>query len=190
MASLSEARVLGGVGSILLILSLVPNVGPILGIVGFILLLIAIKYISDIVGDEQIFKNMLISVILAIIGVFVGVIIGGAAIFALISKGFLARSMTSPAAFLSILLGAFFIHLIVAFIIVWIFMIISAIFFRRSLNSIASKLNVRMFGTAGIIYLIGAIIPAIGFIIMIVAAILLAVAFFSIPEGLPSVEKS
>ncbi|RLF99530.1 MAG: hypothetical protein DRN49_04255 [Thaumarchaeota archaeon] len=185
MATLSEARVLGGIGSILLILSLVPNVGPILGIVGFILLLIAIKYISDIVGDEQIFKNMLIAVILAIVGLFSGIIIGGAAIFSLLSGGLLTRGIAPPANFLSILFGAFFIHLMIAFIIVWIFMIISAIFFRKSLDSIASKLNIGMFSTAGIIYLIGAIIPVIGFIVMIIAAILLAVAFFSIPEKPP-----
>ena len=185
MGTLSEAKVLGGIGSILLILSLVPNIGPLLGIVGFILLLIAIKYISDIVGDEKIFKDTLIAVILAIIGVFAGIIIGGAAIFTLISRGLLTGGIAPPTGFLLTLLGTFLIPLIIAFIVIWIFMIISAVFFRRSLDSIASKLNIGMFSTAGLIYLIGAIIPVIGFIIMIVAAILLAVAFFSIPEKLP-----
>jgi len=185
MGTLSEAKVLGGIGSILLILSLVPNVGPMLGIVGFILLLIAIKYISDIVGDEKIFKDMLIAVILAIIGVFAGIIIGGAAIFTFISRGLLTGGIAPPTGFLLTLLRTFLIPLIIAFIVIWIFMIISAVFFRRSLDSIASKLNIGMFSTAGLIYLIGAIIPVVGFIIMIVAAILLAVAFFSIPEKLP-----
>ena len=185
MGTLSEAKVLGGIGSILLILSLVPNVGPMLGIIGFILLLIAIKYISDVVGDEKIFKDMLIAVILAIIGVFAGIIIGGAAIFTFISRGLLTGGIAPPTGSLLTLLRTFIIPLIIAFIVIWIFMIISAVFFRRSLDSIASKLNIGMFSTAGLIYLIGAIIPVVGFIIMIVAAILLAVAFFSIPEKLP-----
>ncbi len=49
----------------------IPNAGPVLAIVGFILILIAVKYIADLVGDQSIFINMIISVALAIIGIIV-----------------------------------------------------------------------------------------------------------------------
>lgn len=185
MVSLSDAKVLGGIGSILLVLSVIPSAGPILGIVGFILVLIAVKYISDIVADKQIFNNMLISVILGIIGLAVGAIVGFAGMFALFGGGFPFRPGIEAEEFFAPRMGAFLSNIIIMFVIIWVFMIISAIFLRRSLNAIASKLNIKMFGTAALLFLIGAIIPIIGFILIFIASILLAVAFFSIPEKPP-----
>ena len=72
MASLSQAKSLGAVGSILVVLTAVPSVGALLGIVGFILMLVAIKNISEVVGDRSIFNNMLVAVGLAIAGIVVG----------------------------------------------------------------------------------------------------------------------
>ena len=51
MGSLAQVKTLGGVGSILAIMAIVPNVGFVLAIVGEILVLVAIKYISDALGD-------------------------------------------------------------------------------------------------------------------------------------------
>ncbi len=61
MATLGEAKILGGVGAILLLV-------PFVNLVGWILVLIAVKYISDITRDRSVFDNMLYAVILAIIG--------------------------------------------------------------------------------------------------------------------------
>ncbi|MEM2270585.1 MAG: DUF996 domain-containing protein, partial [Nitrososphaerota archaeon] len=69
MASLSQAKAMGGVGSILVLLSFVPSVGFVLGLVGLVLVLIAVKQISDAVNDREIFNNVLIAVILQIVGV-------------------------------------------------------------------------------------------------------------------------
>ena len=63
-------------------------------------------------------------------------------------------------------------------------MIISAIFIRRSFNSIASAVNVKMFSTAALLYLIGAILMiafGIGTIISFIGIILQIIAFFQIP---------
>ena len=185
MVSLSDAKVLGGIGSILLVLSVIPSAGPILGIVGLILVLIAVKYISDVVADKQIFDNMLISVILGIIGLAAGAIVGFASMFTLFKGEFPFRAGIRPEEFFAPRMGAFLFNIIIMFIIVWVFMIISAIFLRRSLNAIASKLDIKMFSTAALLFLIGAIIPIIGLILMFIASILLAVAFFSIPEKHP-----
>jgi hypothetical protein len=53
MASLSQAKTYGGIGSLLVLLSPVPSVGWILAIAGFVLTLIAVKNISDVVKDSR-----------------------------------------------------------------------------------------------------------------------------------------
>src|SRR5207249_6788947 len=105
MASLGQAKSLGGVGSILvLIAGFIPSAGFVIAIIGFILILIAVKYVSDAFADRTIFNNMIIAVILAILGFvdfFVAVLgaiysfvgIGGFSLFiagAATSAGFLA----------------------------------------------------------------------------------------------------
>jgi len=175
MATLEQARILGGIGSILAILSIAPTVGPVLGVIGFILVLIAVKYISDITGDESIFKNYLIAVIITIVGVAVLSFIGFAVYAALLSS-----IVGGSRAFLS----SFSLSVVGIFAALWILMIISAYFVRRSFNAISAALNVKMFSTAALLYLIGAILLiafGIGGIISFVALILQIVAFFQIP---------
>jgi len=77
--SISQAKSLGAVGSILVLLTAVPSIGGLLGIVGFILILVAIKNISDFLADRSIFNNALMAVGLAIAGVVAGtlVLLGG-----------------------------------------------------------------------------------------------------------------
>src|SRR5436189_5027101 len=87
MASLGQAKTLGGVGSILVLLSPIPTAGAVLSIVGFIMILIAVKYSADILGDQKIFKKMIIAVILAIIGIVVGVVVVLGAVYWLICLG-------------------------------------------------------------------------------------------------------
>ena len=167
MSKLSEAKTLGGVGSILL---LIPGVS----IVGYILILIATKYVSDELGDKSIFDNMLYAVIAGIIGV-------AAAAF-IIFTGALFGVFT----FTLSAIGGVIVGLAVA----WIALIVSSIFIRRSYDAMASKLSVGMFGTAGMLYFIGAILTIIlvGFIILFIAAILQIVAFFSIPDSPPGMQ--
>lgn len=176
MATLEQARTFGGIGSILLILTIIPFAGAVLGIIGFILVLIAVKYISEIVGDPTIFKNYLIAVIVGIIGVIVASVLG----FAGMLGGFGLMGMGGPGMGFT---GMFF-SMIAVLVVVWILSIIAAIFIRRSFNSIASALNVKMFSTAALLYLIGAILMiafGIGGIISFIAIILQIIAFFQIP---------
>jgi len=81
-----------------------------------------------------------------------------------------------------------------AVVVLFILLVIAAIFYRKSLNMLSSKSGVGMFSTAGLLLLIGAILTiiVIGIIIIWIAIILLAVAFFSIktqtaqpPESAP-----
>ncbi len=178
MATLAEAKTLGGVGAILLLLSFI----PFLGIVGFILILIAVKYISEITRDRSVFDNILYATIIAIIGILVVSLLILLPLFGLgiFEGGF---DFTDPLA--TFLLGTVLIALIVG----WILAIIAALFLRRSFESIATHLNVPLFGTAGLLYFIGAILiiaVGIGFLIMFIAEILMVVAFFSIQEQQPA----
>ena len=51
--------------------------------------------------------------------------------------------------------------ILVVLVIVWIFAIIAAFFIWRSLKQVSNKSNIGLFGTAGLMLLIGAIIPAV-----------------------------
>lgn len=192
MTSLSQAKTLGGVGSILVVLTAVPGVGVLLGIVGFILTLIAIKYISDVVADRPIFNNMLIATILAIVGIVVGTLVVIGSLFSSMGlAGMMGPNFFGPN-FNPTTIPAgnwvgFILSILAGLVVVWVMLLVSAIFVRRSYSSIASKLNVSMFRTAGLVYLIGAAttIILVGFVILLVAQILLIVAFFSIQDIVP-----
>lgn len=174
-----------------MLLTFVPAVGWILAIAGAIMVLIAIKYVSEIVEDRSIFNNMLLAVVLGIVGLVAGLAVilgtvlttfGLSTISAWFYRGFPGYS-TPPAipqgGMFRLVTGA-----LVGLAILWVLLIISAILVRRSYDSMSKKLGVGMFATTGLIYLIGAALTIIvvGVIILFVAMILNIVAFFSIPD--------
>ena len=165
MSTLSEAKALGGVGSILVLLVPIPTAGPVLGVIGFIMTLIAFKYIADAVKDPQIYSNMIYSVLLDIVAIAVAAIAVIGAIYQIVS---LAMALT----------------VIGGLVAVWILLIVASVFLRRSCNAIASKLDIHLFSTAGLIFFIGAVTSVIlvGFLLILVAEVILAVSFFSIRE--------
>src|SRR6266852_4207918 len=161
MASLSQAKTLGGVGAILALLFWVPaHVGIVLLIVGLVLMLFTVKNIIATV------------VLLAAAASFLGAL-----------GGFTPGTMSIPSGFFAAL-G----FVILAGVVLWVCILISTVFVKRSYDVIAIKLRVDMFRTTGLLFLIGAatLIVLVGFVILFIAAILQVVAFFSIPEQLPS----
>jgi len=188
MPSLSQAKTFGGVGSILVLLTPIPYAGWVLGIAGFILTLIAIKNISDYFQDHSIFSNMLISVVLAIVGLIIGGVVVAAAIFRMVGLGSLTSGSSTAPTLSSDFVGAI-AALVVGLAVIWIVFIISSYFLRKSYNSIATRLNIGMFRTAALVYFIGAILIiliGLGFLLILVAQILFIIAFFSIPETPPT----
>ena len=81
MGTIAQAKTLGQVGSILVLLAIIPAFGSVVAIIGLILTLIAVKYISDALNDASIFSNILIAIVLAIIGVVVGGVLVIGAVF-------------------------------------------------------------------------------------------------------------
>jgi uncharacterized membrane protein/ribosomal protein L40E len=169
MASLSSAKTLGGVGGILVFI-------PGLSLVGWILILLATKEISESVQDKTIFDDALLAGITAVIGAVVFAFIIALAVF--------TGSTVGPFAPRLFVFSGLFLGVLAAF---WVFTIISAFFLKRSYEKISQRLNVSAFATAGLLYLIGAAltIVIVGFLIILIALIFQVVAYFSIQDRPP-----
>jgi len=170
MGSLSSAKTLGGVGGILVFI-------PFLSLVGWILILLATKEISESVQDKTIFDDALLAGITAVIGAVVFALVFALAVF----TGSVAGRF-APGTFV---FSGLFLGVLAAF---WVFTIISAIFLKRSYEKISQRLNVSAFATAGLLYLIGAAltIVLVGFLILLIALIFQVVAYFSIQDRPPT----
>jgi uncharacterized membrane protein len=189
---LHNAKLLGGIGSILMLLFPVPAAGWLIAFVGLILVLVAVKYIADEIKDYSIFNNFLLTFITVIVGFVVTVIILIITFFSYAAgiDWTKFQNITSMPQFTQMMqtqgIVPFFTSIIAGLLVLWITLIIAAYFLRKSYNKIASDTHTSMFHTAGLLYLIGAVtaIVLVGFIIIFIAFILQIVAFFSMPENL------
>lgn len=192
--TLEASKTLGGLGAILMFIGIFPliNYFGIIEFVGAVLILIALYGIAKYYNEMGIFNN-------AIYGVVAGIV--GAVVTALVAVYIVLTSLTDfihkiyPAwngdwATLQNMtpnttnidfaaIYPFVVGIIAILAIVWVFAIIAAFFIRRSLKKVSDKSHVGLFGTTGLLLLIGAVIPAIGLILMWISALLLAIAFFT-----------
>jgi uncharacterized membrane protein len=189
--TLESSKTLGGVGALLVVIGFLGFFGTgyagILALVGIILTLIALKGMADNYNEIGIFNNALYGVITIIVGVVVFIAVLAIMVLTTVLSGL---DWTNPAS-----IQAYFMDfnniwnilgtIIAALVALFIFMIISAIFFRKSLSTLAMKSGERIFETAGLLWLIGAVLTIIlvGFILIGIAWILIAVGFFSIKTG-------
>jgi uncharacterized membrane protein len=195
MVELSNAKIMGGIGAILMLIGgFIPYAGPIVSILGLVLLFIAVKTISDLTKDKNIFSNYLMHFIFSILTVIAIVAImliafGAAGGFTWISSLETAEitDFESFWEYFGELIGG----CVLALIIGWILSIIAAIYLKRSYNSIAEHTKVGLFKTTGTAYFIGAIttIILIGFLILLIARIIEIIAYFSLPDKLPTGDK-
>jgi uncharacterized membrane protein len=172
--SLDEAKILGGLGSILTLLGLAPFIGTALVVVGWVLVLAAIGLISVVAENRSILYNGIVGAGLQMVGA-IGLYFVGLSIIGYFS----GSGSSNPLGFYGSVFGWLML--------LWVLAIVSSIFLYMSLKTIASKLNVGLFATAAIIYVVaeGTTIILIGFIIALIAQILFAVAFFTMPGKLP-----
>ena len=203
--TLESSKTLGGVGALLMVVSPFSGFvggafGSVLGLVGIILVLIAMKGLADHYNEGGIFNNTLYGVILTIIGgvVFVAAIVVGAVSLLSDLNLDLATLSTDPSAFSAVdwqelvnfdVIFDSIAIILLSLVVLFVFFVVAAIFYRKSLNSLAQKTGVSLFGTTGLILLIGAILTiiGIGFLLLWVALLLLTIAFFSIkPETAPT----
>jgi len=215
--TLESSKTLGGVGALLLfvavLLAFTVSFGMflgffgalILGSVGFILLLMGLNGMAGYFKDRFIFNQPLYGVIVAVVGaviagvVFLGIVLAN--LNPLINlmypewSGNIADlpSMTpNPGNFTPdntdiASLMPFLIGVIGVWIVVWVTAIITTFLVRRSLVSIAEKSSTKLFGTAGMLMLVGGFlgILLIGYFLLAVGLLLLAVAFFQLQPNPP-----
>jgi len=201
--SIENAKILGGIGALLMFLGIIPYVNyfGVIEIIGVILVMVALYNLGSYYMERGIFNNALYGLIIGIVG---GVISIGVVVFTVLTslRDFLftifpdwngdwaaLSGLTPDPSNLSIeSLVPFLAGIFTVFIILWIFSIIAAFFVRRSLGTLSAKSGVGLFSTAGLLLLIGAvviIIFGIGLILIWISALLLAIAFFQIRPQQP-----
>ncbi|WP_167890519.1 DUF996 domain-containing protein [Thermococcus sp. 18S1] len=159
MGDLKNAKMMGGIGAILTVVGL--------GFIGFILKLLAVKNIAEATGRGEIFSKYLWAAILNILAslILVGTMFGS-----------MLGASNSPEFGLG-MLGA-------GGIIAVVLMIVGVWFMKQSYDMISEETGVGMFHTVALLYIIGAIlmIVLIGGLLIVIAAILEIIAFFSLPD--------
>jgi uncharacterized membrane protein len=167
--SLKEVKFLGGIGSIFIVLSLTPIVGLFLDLIGLILILIALKKLSNVTKNEKIFRDYLIASLLRVIGNIIGVVIFGVSIFRWVSG---AKGGGN-------------------FLIPWILVSLGGYFLLKSFGNVAKFTGEKLFTTTGILILIGTLlrILLIGYIIEFFGNLLAIVSFFSLKDEITVKEK-
>lgn len=199
-------KILGGIGAILMFIGIIPLVSyyGIIELVGAVLVLFALYGLSGHFHDSSIFKNALIGIFAVIIGVVVSIVVAITVILANISgflhqvypgwdgswsslQGLTPDTSQFTANFDFSTLIPVVAGIIGILVIMWVFAIIGTFFIRRSLKQVSAKSGVGLFGTAGTLLLAGAflIIVGLGLILMWIAALLLAIAFFQLKKAEP-----
>lgn len=194
MTKLGEAKIIGGIGALLSLFVFIPYGGALIGLIGLILVFVAVKYIADETKNHSIFQNYLMNFILSIIAI--GAVIAIMIIAFGLSGGLSwvqslqQRNFTDFSSFWASF-GTLIGGCIIAFIIAWVLLILGALYLRKSYTSIAEHTKVDLFKTTGLVYFIGAItlIVIIGIVILVIAKILEIVSFFSLPDNLPTMTE-
>jgi uncharacterized membrane protein len=209
--TLESNKTLGGVGAILILVGTLASAYTygVIALAGVVLVFIALNGLADYYKDRGIFSNAIYSLVAGVIGVVAGTaallfIIFDTSIFknflmdlypnwngqwSTISSaisGHAAHTSSLPMGDVVSFLGALFVVLVI----LWAFAVVAGFFARRSLNALSSKTSVGLFSTGGLLLLIGAFLTILfgfGLILVWVAGLLIAIAFFQIkpPEQAP-----
>ncbi|EHR78213.1 hypothetical protein OCC_04143 [Thermococcus litoralis DSM 5473] len=180
--SLKEARTYGSIGAILSLLGgLIPRVGLLVTITGMIMILFAVKEISNEFKREDIFRSYLVALILRL-GAFVVLIIAvlfgiGVAAF----KGMPFRAMEEGFWALRHVIATFLVGALLA----WILFLLGSYYLQKSYEEIAAESGVDVFKTTGSLYFLGAILIIVfglGVLVIFAGKILEIVAYLSLPE--------
>ncbi len=183
MDKLKKGRDYGLIGSLLYFGSFLPNIGFVLYIASIILLIVAVKNISEFLEKRNIFKDYVKSIIVIILGSFISIVllIGGFGVLILSDTNYLENSI-------QVLLNAVknnslsMILITSGIIVLWVSFIIWAYFVKRSFVEISNSLNIKEFKKAAEFYMLGSIllIILVGFIFSLIGSILQAIAFYEI----------
>lgn len=204
--TIESSKTLGGIGALLMFVGIFPyiNYFGIIELIGAILVLVALHGFAGIYKESGIFNNALYAIIAGIIGIVAAIGIGLAIVLPNL-KDFLLKiypswngSWSTISSFSGMTANTtnisfndvvpFIAAAIVIVIILWVFAIVSAFLLRRSLRQLSTKTSVGLFSTTGLLLLIGAvliIVVGLGLILMWIATLILAIAFFKMKPQEP-----
>lgn len=200
--TIESSKTLGGIGAILLFIGMLPFTSylSILELIGIILVFVALYDLAKCYKENGIFSNAIYALAVG----FIGAVTTVAAAFIMVLTSltdFLHTIFPTWNGDWTTLQGLtpntaninpsdimpFVAGIIVVLLIVWLFAIAASFLMRRSLKQLSEKSNVGLFATAGLLLLIGAIIPLVGLIIIWTATLLLAMAFFKLKPNEPKI---
>jgi uncharacterized membrane protein len=198
--NLMTSKYLGGVGALLLFIGVIPGISTygILAFAGLVMVLAAVYGLAGVYKEQGIFNNAILGTAIGIGGV---VAIGVVVFFTLIdllkaiipgwNGDWTALQNVNPADISANItfqtIQPFITSFLIALLLLFVVAIAVAFFFRRSFILVANKTGTSLFGTTGLLILIGAIftIILIGLLLIWIAMLLLAVAFFTIRTQAP-----
>ncbi len=176
---LYNAKLLGGIGSLLMISPLILHFALLLTTIGIILLFISIWKLGEIFQDKEIFNNFLKGFLIGFVGIILGVFIGGfGALTGAMSHFFHNFSFHIPSLSLSLILGI---------LIFYVSGIMNFYFYKKTFELLEKHTDHRLFYYAGLIMFISSFLTlllGIGFLGIAVGWVLLSVAFFTLTPSL------
>jgi uncharacterized membrane protein len=177
--SFEYAKTLCGEGSILLLLSLVPYVGWVLGIVGVVLLLRGVKELSSYYQEDKLYRDSWTGVkyyIIAIVAIAVAIAALIIGIWSATGFNFTAASFVPTIAF-----GAGVVAFLAGLVTAFVFYILAASHLRNTFRALSQKTGEGSFETAGTLLWIGAILSiiGIGLLLILIAWIFATIGFFT-----------
>jgi uncharacterized membrane protein len=194
--TLETNKNLGGIGAILMFVGILVSGYSygIITLVGLILVMAAMYGLANNYSESGIFNNALYGIITAIVGIVVFGIVAVYALFDFFTGLGLTIGMGNFADWAAELgqmnwtniglsiISDFIVYILLALVVLFVFVVITAVFLRKSLGLLSAKSGVGLFGTTGIVILIGAVLTIIliGLILIWISLLLLAIAFFQI----------
>ena len=188
---------LAGTGAILLFVGVLPylNTYLILPFIGFILLLVGLKGLSEYYNEAGIFNNTLYATIIAIVGV---VIVAAIAIFALVGLfTVLVPSWNGDWTTLPTVLNQINVNnvtynqvapyaglFLLDYVLLFVFALIFSLLMRKTLNQLSAKSGIGLFSATGTVLLVGGVLTIVifGYLLVWVSALLFAIAIFQIRQ--------
>jgi uncharacterized membrane protein len=164
------------------------------GFLGALLLLLGLRGLANYYKEKSIFNNGLYGFITLI----VGAVVSFAGVFyvffytstvndlvAVLYPGFNGdwstfSNLTANTSITYADVAPFIGTVVAVLVVIWVFAIVASFFTWRSLKVASSKSSVGLLSTAGLVLLIGAFIPIFGLLLMLIAVLLMAIAFFQI----------
>ncbi len=184
---LNTIKNLGGIGALILVfasaINLIPVIGPLINLVGAIVVVAAIYGLSKYYNNPDIFKNFIIGVIIYLVTAIIELVV--VVFFGISFLGMLALSQSGSNISLAFLpAGSFLASILLLLLVPWIGLMAGSFFIKKSLilsGEVTGNVN---FKRAGNLLFVGSVllILLIGPLIMWIGIIFLAISFFGLKK--------